>query len=279
MFCRNTLQGLHLAGGDEAVEEHRWHQREQQGDNARQQERDTHILHPRLHQFRLVKQLLQRQHRQQGDGELGDDEYRGHRTELGVHRHIVDEEVRQTHKVLTPREHDTQYGGSQQGPLHGTLHDEQSQDEKRQHEGSHVDGTRRTGLFAPVLANLIVDVDIVAVRMPHGRLVLTQGHRCAALGVGYEQRPRLADTITPLRDIVALQTAAGLVGRVFLDQFTFAAHGLLTVLPCVVKVRQVQADGYQACRDAHPRGLHKVHDLLLTDGLYQPADDQEEDDE
>ena len=52
--------------------------------------------------FHIRYPFLEGQHGKERDGELGDDEDRGYRTELGVHRHIVDEKVGQRHEVLTP---------------------------------------------------------------------------------------------------------------------------------------------------------------------------------
>ena len=83
----------------------------------------------------------QRQHGKEGNGELGNDQNRGYRPEFRIHRHIVDEEVCQTHEVLSPREHNGEDSGCQQSPLHRALHDKQAKDEKHHHKGSHIDGT------------------------------------------------------------------------------------------------------------------------------------------
>ena len=72
--------------------------------------------------------------------------------------------------------------------------------------------------------------------MLHGRLVHAQRHRGTTLRVRNQQGPCLVDAIAPLSDIVALQTAAGLVGTVLLHQFTLATHRLLTILPGVIEV-------------------------------------------
>ena len=110
ILSRQTLDGTQLARRDKAVEEHRRHHRKQQGNTTRQQEANANILHSWLQQLGLVHQLLQRQHGEQGYRKLCDDEYRRHRTELGVHRHIVEEEIRKAHEVLTPRQEYRQNG-------------------------------------------------------------------------------------------------------------------------------------------------------------------------
>ena len=113
MLCWQTLQGLHLVCRNEAVEEHVWHHGEEQGHTASQRE-GCYRLFPLSGQYRrLFYHLLQCQHGQQGDGELGDDENGGDGAELSVHRHVVDEEVCQAHEVLSPRQHDAEDSGRQ----------------------------------------------------------------------------------------------------------------------------------------------------------------------
>ena len=212
LVSRELRQGLHLARRDVVAKEHVGHRPEQQGHTAREGERGDNGLTQLISFHFPAHHFLQRQHGQQGNGELCDDENRGHGSELGVHRHVVDEEIGKTHEVLTPRQHDAQHRCRQECPLHRTFDDEQAQHEEEEHEGTDVDGPRRARLLAPVLAYLLVDADVVVVGVLHRRLVHHQRLRGTALDVGYEERPGLADAIRPLGDIVALQSARGLVG-------------------------------------------------------------------
>ena len=190
--------------------------------------------------------LFQGQHGQQWDGELGNDQDGGHGAELGIHGHIVKEEVGEAHEILSPRQEDGEDCGSQQGPLHGTAHDEQAQDEEYHHEGTHVHRTRGAGLFAPVLTHLVEDAAVHGVGLLHGLLVASHGYRGTSLGVGHQQGPCLADAIAPGSDVVALQSAACLVARVGFHQFALAAHGLLAVFIGVIEVRQVGTYTHQS---------------------------------
>ena len=181
-----TLQGLHLARRDITAEEHRRHQPEEQGDATRQTETDNQ-RHLQLLPFHfLIDHLPQCQHRQQGNGELGNDEDRCHRPELRIHRHVVEEEVRQSHEVLTPREHDRQHSGRQQRPLHWSLHDKEPQDKQEHHESTHIDGATRAGLLTPVLSDLVVETQEIIVGLLHRRLITAQGYRSTALRIGHQ---------------------------------------------------------------------------------------------
>ncbi len=46
----------------------------------------------------------------------GDNQDRCHRSELGIHRHVIEEEIGKRHEVSTPGEQDAQDGGSQAAP-------------------------------------------------------------------------------------------------------------------------------------------------------------------
>ena len=116
--------------------------------------------------------LLQRHHGEQGYGKLGYNQDAGYSAELVVHRHIVQEEVCQAHKVLAPREHDAQCRGSQEAPLHGTLQDEETQPEEHQYEGSDIDRTAGAWLFTPVLCEASVYGNEFLFGMLHGCLVV-----------------------------------------------------------------------------------------------------------
>ena len=74
----------------------------EQSQTARQSKANPEILLAFLQQLRTRDYLLQAQHRQQRNGEFGYHKNGRHRTELVVHRHIIDEEVGESHQVLSP---------------------------------------------------------------------------------------------------------------------------------------------------------------------------------
>ena len=125
----------------------------------------------------------------------------------------------------------------------------------------------------------MIDTLIVGVGFLHRRLTLAEWHRRAAFSVRNQQRPGLIDTIAPLRDIIALQTAAGLVLTVLFHQLALATHRLLAVLPGVIQIRQIDTHTDGCTNDTYGCGLDKAHQLFLLDGLYKPCNNQEQDDE
>ena len=90
-----------------------------------------------------------------------------------------------------------------------------------------------------------------------------------ALGVRDEQRPGLVDAVAPLGDIVAVETAVGLVLAVRLHQFALAAHRLLAVLPGVVEVRQIDQQADERTRSTGCGGLAELGELLLAQRINQ----------
>ena len=226
-----------------------------------------------------LQHLLQSQHSKQRNGELGDDEYRCHGAELGVHRHIVEEEVGEPHEVSAPREQYGEHRRSEQRPLHRALHDEQTQHEEQHHERSDVHRTACARLVAPVLAQLLIYLIELGVGFLHRLLVLSQRHRSTALGVRHEQGPSLVDTVAPLRYIVAVQAARSLVGNVLFHQLALAAHRLLCVLPCMVEVGEVDHHAQYSRHGAHRRSLGEACHLLLAQSLHEVGYDHEQHDE
>ena len=119
--------------------------------------------------------------------------------------------------------------------------------------------------------------------MLHGCLALREGHAGTTLRIGNQQRPCLVNAIAPLRDIVAVQTAAGLVGRVLLHQLAGAAHRLLAIAPRMVEVRQIQTDTYQRTNHTHrsclqqvfPCGLALAPESLDDEGYDHRRDDEQ----
>ncbi len=180
---------------------------------------------------------------------------------------------------MSPREHHREVCGGEQRPFHRPLHYKCAEEEKHQHEGSHVNGTARHGLVAPVLAQLLVNVIELPVGLLHRRLALRQRDGSSALCIRHKQRPRLVYAVAPLRYVVALQSAAGLVGGVFLHQFALAAHRLLAVFPCVVKVAGIERQTDQSTCNARERCLQEMCRLPFADGVNKEGDDHKEHDE
>ena len=75
---------------------------QQQGDASRQTEADIDPAHLLAQEVGLVHDPLEGQDGEQRNGKFGNHENRGHRAELRVHRHVVDEEVGQRHEIFTP---------------------------------------------------------------------------------------------------------------------------------------------------------------------------------
>ena len=201
--------------------------------------------------------LLQCQHCEQGDGELGDDEDGGDGAELVVHGDIVQPQVGPRHEVLTPCEGDAEDGGDEKRPFHRPLDDEEAEDEEEHHEGADIDGSAGARLLAPVLPEALIDGHIRLVGLGHRRLALREGLAGAALDVGDEQRPCLADAVAPGGDVAALQAAGRLVGGVegLVCQLALAAHGLLGVLPGVEEVGGVDGEADEAAEGEDARAF------------------------
>ena len=102
MVGRELAERLHLARRHEVGEEERGRHSEEQAYSSRQGETGIEVFDVLLEQFGLVYHLLQCHHGEQGYGELGNDQYRRHGAELGIHREMVDEEVGKGHEVLSP---------------------------------------------------------------------------------------------------------------------------------------------------------------------------------
>ena len=99
---RNTLQRIHLHGRYVTWEEHFRKNGKQQRQTAGQPEADQEVLLAFLYYRRCRNHFLQGQHRQQWNGKFGNHENGRYRTELIVHRHIVDKEIGEAHEILSP---------------------------------------------------------------------------------------------------------------------------------------------------------------------------------
>ena len=123
-----------------------------------------------------VEYLLKSQHCQQRNGEFGYHEYRSHRSELGIHGHIVEEKVGKPHEVAAPRQQYRQSRSKEQRPLHRTFHDEQTQYEQHQYKSAYVDRSACAGLVAPVLSQLLVNLIELRVGFLHSLFVHGKRH-------------------------------------------------------------------------------------------------------
>ena len=278
ILLRNLLQGMILASRHKVAEESARHQGKKGTETGCQSEADVYELHLLGKQLGLIHNALQCHHGQKRNGKLGYHEDGSHGSELGIHRHIVEEEIGKRHEVPTPREEDTQNGGCQECPLHRALHDKESQNEEHHHKGSYIYRATGTWLVAPVLTQLLIYLHKVGIGFLHGCLALAQRHRGSALGIRDEERPGFVDTITPLCDIVAVQSAVGLIGSILLYQLTLSSHGLLPILPCMIQVGQIETDTYGSTGEANRCSLAETYHLLLADGIHQEGNHHEEDD-
>ena len=171
-FGHGILQHLHLAGTDIGAEEHVGHQPEEQGEAAGEGQGRSEGRLVAGEPVLLLHDIPQRQHGQQGDGELGNDEDGGHGAELVIHGYVVEEEVGPRHEVLAPRQRDAEECGGKKCPFHRALDDEKSQDEEEEDEGPHIDRPAGSGLLAPVLCETLIHGDVGGVGLCHGRLAL-----------------------------------------------------------------------------------------------------------
>ena len=140
---------------------------------------------------------------------------------------------------------------AEEGPLDRPLDDEAAQQEEEEDEGSDIDGPRGEGLIAPVVIELPEDLLVLAGDMPHSIGILSQRTRGTAVGIGHEQRQRLALAVAPGRDVVLVEARGG--GLLSLRplpskgrQFAASTDGLCTVLVGVVEVGAIDADGDQS---------------------------------
>ena len=250
-------QPRHVAIGYE-VEERSRQQGEEQAESSRQPEGCIHIFYLLCQQLRLIDDLLQGEHRQQRYGELCHDEYRRYRAELGIQRHMVDEEVGQAHEVFTPRQQDAQHRSSQKSPFHRAFYDEEPENEEKHNDSTYIDGTRGARLVTPVHADAVVVLRVLP--FLHSDIAVGQWHGGTAFGIGDKEGECLIDAIGPLGDVFGGETR--LCGGAFGSELTASAHGLLAVFVGVVEIGEVGADGYGCChehrRGAFPECAHRL---------------------
>ena len=164
---------------------------------------------------------------------------------------------------MSPGEQDGERGTDNQCPFHRTLHNEQPQNEKEHHEGTHIHRSGSTGLFPPILSQLAIQPHVIRVGLLHGLFIVCQRYGSTSFHIGYQQGESFPDSITPLGDIASFQSAACLVRIVFFHQFALATHGLLAVFIRVIQVRQVHADPYQTRYNQDYCRFDKLRHLLF----------------
>ena len=274
---RELAQCLALGSGYK-VEESATAEGEYCGNSGRKGKADINIFDFAREQFGLVHDAFQGKHGKQRYGELCDNEYRRHRAELGIHRHIVDEEIGERHEIMPPRKQNRQYRGGEQRPFDSSLHDEKAENEEHHDERANINRSACARLFAPILPQLLIDELIHRVALLLHNLVLNHRNRRTALRVRYQQRPRLAYSVAPRGDVVALKSAVSLVGRIFLHQFALASHRLFLVFPRVIEVGNVHRNANDCGGETHSRGFQKMGNALLTDGIDKETEYEEKDD-
>ena len=87
--------------------------------------------------------------------------------------------------------------------------------------------------------------------------------------------------VAPLRDVVAVQPAAG-VGLLVVGvvrQLAGAAHGFLAVCIGVIEVREVDGHAHQSGKDEHARGPHELRHRPCAPRLHAVGHGKEEHDE
>ena len=119
-------------------------------------------------------------------------------------------------------------------------------------------------MVAPVLTELLIYIYVIIVSLLHSHLTARKRYRSAALGIRDEQGERLVDTIAPLSDIVAVETATCLISRISLNEFALSTHRLLAILPCVIEVGYIHHHSYQCSGSRHTRSLEEMVHLVLA---------------
>ena len=72
--------------------------------------------------FGTANHLRQRQDSKQRDGEFCHNESGRNGAEFGIHRQVVDEEIRHWHQVFAPSEEQREDGGCEESPFHRAFH-------------------------------------------------------------------------------------------------------------------------------------------------------------
>ena len=174
-------------------------------------------------------------------------------------------------------------------PLERAAHQTEAEHEEEANDGTHIDGTYGERLVTPILddarhvaraGGLLqlrgVLIELVVAFQLFYAFAVENAARSAAFEVGHQERERLVDAITPLRDVVARQSVSalcrgriggfGLFGR-GRGQFGLAAHRLFRVLPRVVEIRQVDRCRQEATHHEGTGGFRPAAEGFAAQGL------------
>ena len=158
-----TLDTVCLACGNIVAKECIGHKPEQETDatcDHKTQPQGIHGLiykrYTHVYARWVFYKLLQCHHGHEGYGEFSYHQNRCHGTELVIHGHIVQEEICQSHEVLTPGKGYGQHRCQQQGPAYRSTHNKQAQHKQHAHECTHIHRSAGTRLLTPILSQLVV---------------------------------------------------------------------------------------------------------------------------
>ena len=182
-----------------------------------------------LQEIFLGEHLVQRKHSQQRYGKLGYHKDARHGAELVVHREVVDKQVGEPHEIVSPREQHRKNGNSQKCPFHRSFHHNAPQHEERENQRTHIHRAVGHRLIAEVLGEhlhtlriQLVDFALAIeffvfrslVERKHSvgnyawvLLVLCGFERRATVHIWHKQRESFTQAVTPLGNVVLIQTA------------------------------------------------------------------------
>ncbi|EJW92126.1 hypothetical protein EVA_19761 [gut metagenome] len=179
---------------------------------------------------------------------------------------MVDEEMSYARNVATPGKDERNQSGCQHGPLHRTAYEEQTEDKEEAHDGTYIDRSYGTWLFAPVARDAgrigledggqilhLVEIGVVGFCRIGVKHAFTG---TASLEVGNHQCKGLADAIAPARDIIIVQSIGrigfGLTARCWQwCQFRLSTHRFLGIGIGMVDIAEIGGYAQDACYRNH----------------------------
>ena len=229
----------------------------------------------------VVKYLLQRQHSQQRHAELGHHQDTRHRAEPVVHGEIVDKPVGKPHHVLAPREHNRQNRDYQQGPFERCAHNEATQHEEEENEGSYIDRARRAGLVAPIAIELRQVRPYLGIGSLYRPLTLGETAAGTTLAVGNQEGKGLHLAIAPLGDVVFVQPFTGrffsFIGIIGIERGQLgmaSTHRFFGIFIGVVQIRGIGPNCQQSSYHQNPGRLEETGHRVRTVVLHPIGNDK-----
>ena len=195
---------------------------------------------------------------------------------------MVDEEIREAHEVLAPRQQNGKNCSNNQCPLERILirNDKQCQNKQHTNQRTHIDRSARTWLLTPILRESTVNASTreLPVCLLHGSGILSQWHRSTTLHVWHKQCPCLRNAITPCSDVVAVESRTGLIASICtrFHKLTLATHRVLRIFVSVIKIRRIDSNSNGCGSYQQTRCLAEASHLLLADSLYQESKEDAE---